>query len=72
MENKYNPISDKEINRANIEDAKKYLGDTDYKDLPNYKPKAGEVLSEIISERETKREDAHLRDKRREPKGFLC
>ena len=39
-----------------IRDAKKYLAETDYKDLPNYVPKPDEDLAAIIAERNARRE----------------
>ena len=44
-----------ELARA-IRDAKKYLAETDHKDLPNYVPKPDEDLAAIIAERNEKRE----------------
>ena len=44
-----------ELARA-IRDAKAYLAETDYKDLPNYVPKPDEDLAAIIAERNEKRE----------------
>ena len=39
-----------------ISEYKKFLSETDYKDLPNYVPKDGEDLNAIIADRNTKRE----------------
>ena len=39
-----------------IAEYKKFLSETDYKDLPNYVPKDGENLNAIIADRNTKRE----------------
>ena len=39
-----------------IQEAKRYLADTDHKDLPNYVPKPDEDLAAVIAERNSKRE----------------
>ena len=39
-----------------IRDAKNYLAETDYKDLPNYVPKPDEDIAAIIAERNERRE----------------
>ena len=54
-------ITDEEHNEMlsvnnNLIEATRYLNATDYKDLPNYQPKDGEVLADIITERNTKRD----------------
>lgn len=43
--------------QARIEALKQKLADTDYKDLPNYSPKAGEDLAQVIAERQAWREE---------------
>ena len=43
--------------QARINELKQLLNDSDHKDLPNYKPKQGEDLVEVIAERDAWREE---------------
>ena len=46
--------------KARIADLKQKLSDTDYKDLPSYKPKEGELIEEVIAQRDAWREEIRV------------
>ena len=48
---------DRQANLERINELKQLLNDSDHKDLPNYKPKQGEDLVEVIAERDAWREE---------------
>ena len=47
---------------AKIAEAKAYLAETDYKDLPRYKPKEGEDIEAIYAKRDELREFIRAND----------
>jgi hypothetical protein len=46
--------------KTRIADLKQKLSNTDYKDLPNYKPKEGELIEEVIAQRDAWREEIRV------------
>jgi hypothetical protein len=43
-----------------IAELKRNLADTDYKDLPSYKPKEGELIEEVVAQRDAWREEIRV------------
>ena len=43
-----------------IAELKRNLSNTDYKDLPSYKPKEGELIEEVIAQRDAWREEIRV------------
>ena len=55
---KINPVKQTQADaQARVNELKQLLNDSDHKDLPNYKPKQGEDLVEVIAERDAWREE---------------
>ena len=50
------PKTEEQIIAEKIAEAKAYLAETDYKDLPRYKPKEGEDIGAIYAKRDELRE----------------
>ena len=49
--------TEEELKLERMNTLKGYLADTDYKDLPNYKPKLGGDLSKVIEQRNAWRDE---------------
>jgi len=48
------------LKQRRINELKQLLEDSDYKDLPNYKPKEGELIEEVIAQRDAWREEIRV------------
>lgn len=56
------PKTPEQILAEKIAEAKAYLAETDYKDLPRYKPKEGEDIEAIYAKRDELREFIRAND----------
>ena len=56
------PKTEEQILAEKIAEAKAYLAETDYKDLPRYKPKEGEDIEAIYAKRDELREFIRAND----------
>jgi hypothetical protein len=50
-------VSAEKLKQRRVNELKDFLSATDYKDLPSYKPKAGEAIEEVIAQRDVWREE---------------